>query len=356
MPLFMDFHNGMHGVTIEEVKKAHTADLEIQAKFGVTYRQFWVNCESGTVFCLVEGPDKESCERVHQLAHGNVACNLSEVESGFYELIMATGGQHGLTKEESGKPDSVYRTFVVTEIQVVATNGKIGDYALSKETKQILSEIKKHNGREICTKTNSLIGVFNKPYEAINCAIAIQHLFAECPSIFPKQSVATSQPLTTEHDEFFDKGLELAIRLCDLSQEGNINVSSLSNLLFKRLDDHAKEANYHIRTFSSKDENFLNKLFDNLNYHLSSQSYGVESLSQDMAMSRTQLYRKVQKLSTSSPNYLIRKIRLSNAYTLLNTSDVTIAEVALKNGFSNPSYFTKRFQEQYGYAPSMLQK
>ncbi|HKI88702.1 MAG TPA: DUF4242 domain-containing protein, partial [Draconibacterium sp.] len=79
MPLYMDFHI-IPDVTIEDVKSAHMADEEVQHKYGVKYHQFWVNEEAGTVFCLMEGPDKEACTATHQEAHGNVACKIEEVE------------------------------------------------------------------------------------------------------------------------------------------------------------------------------------------------------------------------------------------------------------------------------------
>mgnify|MGYP003546818225 FL=1 len=76
MPLYMDFHK-IENLTVEAVKTAHIADVAIQEKYGVRYHQFWVNELAGTVFCLMEGPDKESCEAVHHEAHGNIACAMS---------------------------------------------------------------------------------------------------------------------------------------------------------------------------------------------------------------------------------------------------------------------------------------
>lgn len=90
MPLFMDFHK-IENITIEDVKSAHIADKKVQDKYGVKYHQFWVNHEAGTVFCLMQGPDKESCEAVHREAHGNIACAMTEVEPGLYEMIMGPG-------------------------------------------------------------------------------------------------------------------------------------------------------------------------------------------------------------------------------------------------------------------------
>ena len=82
MPLFMDVHNKVEGLTAEAVAEAHRQDMAIQDQHGVTYHRYWFNPESGRVFCLVEAPNKEAAERVHRVAHGLVADELIEVQEG----------------------------------------------------------------------------------------------------------------------------------------------------------------------------------------------------------------------------------------------------------------------------------
>lgn len=82
MPLFMDVHNKVEGLTAEAVAGAHQQDLAIQDQYGVKYHKYWFNDDTGQVFCLVEAPDKESANRVHREAHGLVADDLVEVKEG----------------------------------------------------------------------------------------------------------------------------------------------------------------------------------------------------------------------------------------------------------------------------------
>ena len=82
MPLFMDVHHHVEGLTADAIADAHRRDLETQSKYGVNYRQYWFDEGSGKVFCLVEAPDKESAERVHREAHGITADELIEVAEG----------------------------------------------------------------------------------------------------------------------------------------------------------------------------------------------------------------------------------------------------------------------------------
>lgn len=81
MATYLDIHD-IPGVKAANVVGAHEADLRVQGRYGVDYRQYWVDEEAGKVFCLVEAPDRETASRVHQEAHGLVAHTLHEVREG----------------------------------------------------------------------------------------------------------------------------------------------------------------------------------------------------------------------------------------------------------------------------------
>ena len=78
----MDVHSIEGGVGIADVEKAHLADLQTQARFGVQYLQYWVNEAEGKVFCLVEAPTADAANTVHREAHGLVADEIFEVAEG----------------------------------------------------------------------------------------------------------------------------------------------------------------------------------------------------------------------------------------------------------------------------------
>ena len=82
MPLYMDIHQHIEGLTADAVAGAHEADLQTQAKYGVKYLRYWFDETSGKVFCLVEAPNKEAANAVHREAHGLVADELIEVTEG----------------------------------------------------------------------------------------------------------------------------------------------------------------------------------------------------------------------------------------------------------------------------------
>jgi hypothetical protein len=82
MPLFMDIHYHVEGLTADAVAGAHDADLKTQEKYGVKYLRYWFDDSTGKVFCLVEAPTKEAAIAVHREAHGLVADEIIEVREG----------------------------------------------------------------------------------------------------------------------------------------------------------------------------------------------------------------------------------------------------------------------------------
>ena len=70
MPLFMDVHRKVQGLTAETAARAHQGALDVASRFGVRHLRYWFNEIEGTVFCLIEAPSAEAAERAHREAHG----------------------------------------------------------------------------------------------------------------------------------------------------------------------------------------------------------------------------------------------------------------------------------------------
>jgi Protein of unknown function (DUF4242) len=82
MPTFLDIHRLGAGVTLDDVAKAHQADLAAQGRHDVRYTRYWVDETEGVVFCLVEAPSADAAQTVHQEAHGLVAESIHRVVEG----------------------------------------------------------------------------------------------------------------------------------------------------------------------------------------------------------------------------------------------------------------------------------
>jgi hypothetical protein len=82
MPMYLDTHKKIPGLTGDAVAKAHARDLEVQGKYGVSYMRYWYDETTGKVYCLAEAPDAESLEAVHREAHGLLADEIVQVMEG----------------------------------------------------------------------------------------------------------------------------------------------------------------------------------------------------------------------------------------------------------------------------------
>ena len=82
MPLYMDIHRNVEGLTPEALTDAHRSDQRVQDEHGVKYHRYWYDEKSGTIFCLCEAPSREAAEAVHREAHGLLADEVIEVKEG----------------------------------------------------------------------------------------------------------------------------------------------------------------------------------------------------------------------------------------------------------------------------------
>jgi len=82
MPLFMDVHDHIEGLTADAVSNAHQADLNVQGKHNVKYLKYWFDEKTGKVFCLVDAPSPEAAAAVHREAHGLLADEITPVREG----------------------------------------------------------------------------------------------------------------------------------------------------------------------------------------------------------------------------------------------------------------------------------
>lgn len=82
MPLFMDIHEKVQGLTGDAVIQAHAKDLAIQERYGVRFIRYWYDEVTGKIFCLAIAPNAEAMAAVHREAHGLLADEIVQVEEG----------------------------------------------------------------------------------------------------------------------------------------------------------------------------------------------------------------------------------------------------------------------------------
>lgn len=102
----------------------------------------------------------------------------------------------------------------------------------------------------------------------------------------------------------------------------------------------------------SDDDVFIQKLKTEIEKSYTDEFFSIESLSSNLGLSRSQLYRKISALTGKSPIEILKEYRLNKAKEFLEKKSGNISEISYKVGFSSPSYFIKCFKDQFGITPS----
>ena len=101
---------------------------------------------------------------------------------------------------------------------------------------------------------------------------------------------------------------------------------------------------------SRKDCEFVTKIQGVIAEQLADENFSIDTLAEQMNMSRSNFYRKIKALSGMSPNDYLKTLRMNKAAELI-VSGTRISEVAAQVGFTSSSYFAKCFKAQYGVLP-----
>ncbi|RTQ45812.1 hybrid sensor histidine kinase/response regulator [Hymenobacter gummosus] len=107
-----------------------------------------------------------------------------------------------------------------------------------------------------------------------------------------------------------------------------------------------------VAALPSLDKTFLERVEQAVERNLDNGEFSVEMLSDEVALSRAQLHRKLKALTGEAPSDFIRGLRLRRAHVLLAARAGTVSEVAYQVGFNSPAHFSTSFSRQFGYAPS----
>ena len=230
--MYMDRHD-LPGLTPEELADAHMRDVEVQEEHGVRYHTYWFDPSNGSVFCLAEGPSKRAVEVVHEQAHGQLASTILELDPTVPLNTM-------LGSLPTHPPGTAYeapamRAIVFTDLSgSVAQTYALGDVGhvelLRVHDKIVRDALEAHGGREVKHTGDGIMAAFNSVASAVGFSIAVQRAFCEhnesnAVPLDVKIGISAGEPVTDDNDDLFGAAVQLAARLCDIADGGEIRVS-----------------------------------------------------------------------------------------------------------------------------------
>lgn len=232
MPIYVDCHDLLDG-TPEELAHVHMRGIEAQDRRDVRYHAYWIDGVSGSVFCLVEGPDKEAVEAAHDEAAGQLAGTILEVDPTI-PLNVLVGA---LPTYPTGTPSDapVMRAILFTDlcgsVEQTSLLGDLQHHELVLIHDRIMRQrLARHCGRAVKHTGDGMMAAFTSAGCAVTCAIEAQRAFRDYndDALFPldvKIGISAGEPVTDDNDDLFGASVQLAARLCDSAAPGEIAVS-----------------------------------------------------------------------------------------------------------------------------------
>jgi AraC-like DNA-binding protein len=355
----MDRHD-IPGATAADVARAHQEDLKIQDRFNCKAITYWFDETRGTAFCLVEAPDAQAVQDMHDNAHGLIPHHILQVESSAVEAFLGRI-QDPVIAADSGNMDTEIRESALrcilcidagsrSQLDMITENTLLRTRAKAKISEIVLL----HGGREVDYPGRKTTASFTSVSTAVDCAVEIQTWFsadhaASGTGLKPRIGLSAGAPVTGDA-AFFGAAMRNASLLSDHAAEGEV-------LLAPSIQEHyGGDAPLHagtdMRALSEDEQLFLVQLTDLAARVWNETQWKVTDYGKMLGMSKSQLYRKTITLTGCSSSAFIQDYRLGKAAASIETREGTVSEIAFAFGFSSLSYFSKCFKRKYRMLPS----
>ena len=360
MPLYLDLHQMPDGVTAEHVAEMHQADLKIEHEFNCRGLTYWCDEKRQTAFCLIDAPNEQALKDLHAKAHGDVPARIIEVEGNIVESFLGRieDPEKSKNTELNIINDPAFRVLMVIETSNYLNRLEANQLTLfaQKFHNNVSKTFQKFNGRVVKKSNNTYLVSFKSVSDAVLCALKIQFQFKyvtpNLDSSNRRLNIALSSgiPITSK-ESIFEDTITLATRMCDVVKE-QLVITTEIKLLYESENRNATIDDDMVKILNPTEEKFLTQLIDFVENIWNKPDFNVNDFSKSLGLSKSQLYRKLTKLTGQSPNNFLKEYRLHKALNLLHKQQGNISEIAFETGFNSAAYFSKCFLEKYGLLPS----
>ncbi len=274
----------------------------------------------------------------------DVIAFIADLLSGRFTVLQARDGQSGIALAREHVPDAV-----LSDVMMPVMDG----YQLTRELKQDrrTSHIPVVLLTARASQEDKLLGLkagadayLQKPFDPEELFVRMEHLLA-LRKVFQDASRSAWTANTSP-----DRGGEAAVVAPDEGQVPETDTNGLSP------DGNHSPGNDRPtpleRERQAQEAAFLAEARKAVLEHLAEDAFGPNELAEALDLNPTQAYRKIRALTDRNPTLFIRAVRLREAKRLLESTELSISEIAYAVGFNQPAYFTRAFKAEFGEAPS----
>jgi len=260
-------------------------------------------------------------------------------------LYRTTGEDRPVVDESSDRPrilvvddNADLREWIGAQLDAVGSSIGVGDAAaaldLARESVPdlVITDVRMAgmNGVELCRRLRADERTSHIPIVMLSVQSAVNHRI---------------EGIEAGADEYLPKPLdarELRARVAGLlASRQALRDRFREQVIVKASDVSAR----------SVDQVFFERVVRTVEEAIADPDFSVPELANAMAMSASQLTRKLRALVNQSPGQLIRSIRLQRAADLIAANAGNVAEIGYRVGFNDQSHFSRTFKRHFGKAP-----
>ncbi|HIF72689.1 MAG TPA: DUF4242 domain-containing protein [Dehalococcoidia bacterium] len=213
---------------------AHAMDMALQDEYDAKFITYWFDEGRHTTFCLVSAPSSDLISTIHAKAHGKIPNDVVEVDQTEVMPFMGRIAAIPTADQQDGAAvDRALRTIMFTDlVGYTSMMNRLGDdraFAMLRGHNSVVrDELTKFAGREVKHAGDGIMASFDDADQAVQAAVNISAGIAviAVPGIDERLSIrmTSGEPLE-EGGVLFGSVVNLASRLCDLAESGEILLS-----------------------------------------------------------------------------------------------------------------------------------
>ena len=310
MPIYMDRHDVSETVTAEQVAQLHQQDVKVQDQFGCRGLTYWFDNKRKTAFCLIEAPDMQALEDMHNHAHGQVPHRIIEVEPGIVESFLGRieDPKKNNDTELNIIDDPAFRTLMIIELkqpEPFQTTFQQFQSSLRNLNQEIAALLGSYDGKLVKQNDYYYLVSFQSVSGAVHAAFKIQSVFHIHADVDLKNKITLKIGLSagvpvTEKQLLFEDTIKIADRMCQVIR-GEIIVTSDVKHLYESENANTFHENENVISLTKEDEKFIAAFMDHMDSVWNDANLKVDDFNRPVGHSKSQLYRKMMSLTGKSP-------------------------------------------------------
>ena len=233
---------------------------------------------------------------------------LESLFAPLYNVLLARNGAEGLQTVQHEKPDIVLSDVVMPVM----------------------------SGKEMCLRIKNNIDLCHIPVVLLTALTSTE------------QNI---EGLQLGADDYIGKPFNAKILIARCN-----NLIRSRSLFQKRFK---KQTDFDVQLLANNplDKKFLEQVEKIMEQHFMNPEFGINTLSRELAMSRSSLFTKFKALTGLTPNDYMLNSKLKRAAILLkNNPEYQISEISDRLGFNSARYFSRCFKTQFNRSPQEYRK